>query len=598
MAVLLEKLGGPDGIERLSIEVHRREMKHPALKQFFLRNPAKLMTIAVAFARVAVEMLGGPKARDSIDDLEDLHGFMNIADYHYDQMIHTFSEVFQAHSFSDDLWADFLVSVLEPGRRFITGGFKERLQRATAHGLHSLASKVTEDWQDLAKDVERSAFRLPILTDRFPKAAFGQRTAELGQGLRRACMDRDGSGLLGFLAGVDDEGFDRFSGLVITCLSIHGVEDEELELVNARIEESRWTARGLAQVAEPVAEPSPAELQAAALAEDIGRILPQLTEMVAKAGGGDDVWQTLRQAVEIQLQQGHMPPPPSSAAAPAAAQPVEEFEPWVERIVDKTLNLAYEDPRLKFLMEQLPKRARKNKARRMVQTLMSTANNEPSMEHSDVRAIHENLNFQRWHLDAFIQCMEAAVRSEISPHHTPADQLAVQRGQMCVDALRQYDMTLMEPGADRKQAAAVRHEQSLEDGCSGREGLFLRLGGVEGLETVTKSWVKQLTTDKRVAGYFAKVADVKRLRQVSNRISDYLIGFLDGPMAYQGPALEEIHARLDIGVDDYLFDSVWDNLRKALVVANADPEAMDDLLGLGEELRHKIVLTRLSKRRF
>lgn len=102
--------------------------------------------------------------------------------------------------------------------------------------------------------------------------------------------------------------------------------------------------------------------------------------------------------------------------------------------------------------------------------------------------------------------------------------------------------------------------------------LYLQLGGVEGIETVSRAMLQRMSTDPRTKRTF----DGINLRTLSASLAAHLCKVADGPCVYEGETMRNAHADLGLGGSE--FETVVQFLRDELDRAGVSQGAKNELL--------------------
>lgn len=102
--------------------------------------------------------------------------------------------------------------------------------------------------------------------------------------------------------------------------------------------------------------------------------------------------------------------------------------------------------------------------------------------------------------------------------------------------------------------------------------LYLQLGGVEGIETVSRAMLQRMSTDPRTKRTF----DGINLRTLSASLAAHLCKVADGPCLYEGETMRNAHADLGLGGSE--FETVVQFLRDELDRAGVSQGAKNELL--------------------
>lgn len=115
--------------------------------------------------------------------------------------------------------------------------------------------------------------------------------------------------------------------------------------------------------------------------------------------------------------------------------------------------------------------------------------------------------------------------------------------------------------------------------------LYEQLGGVEGIESISRSMIQRMATDPRTRRTF----DGINLRTISASLAAYLCKLADGPCVYEGETMRNAHADLKLGGSE--FDTTVQILRDELDQAGVSEGAKNELLRRLAPSRHDMVST-------
>ncbi len=102
--------------------------------------------------------------------------------------------------------------------------------------------------------------------------------------------------------------------------------------------------------------------------------------------------------------------------------------------------------------------------------------------------------------------------------------------------------------------------------------LYQQLGGVEGIEAVSRAMLQRMSTDPRTKRTF----DGINLRTLSASLAAHLCKVADGPCVYEGETMRNAHADLGLGGSE--FETVVQILREELDRAGISQGAKNELL--------------------
>lgn len=102
--------------------------------------------------------------------------------------------------------------------------------------------------------------------------------------------------------------------------------------------------------------------------------------------------------------------------------------------------------------------------------------------------------------------------------------------------------------------------------------LYQQLGGVQGIESISRAALQRMATDPRTKRTF----DGINLRTLSASLASYLCKVADGPCVYEGETMRKSHA--DLGLGGAEFEATVQILRDELDRAGVSQGAKNELL--------------------
>lgn len=102
--------------------------------------------------------------------------------------------------------------------------------------------------------------------------------------------------------------------------------------------------------------------------------------------------------------------------------------------------------------------------------------------------------------------------------------------------------------------------------------LYLQLGGVKGIESVTTALLQRMSTDPRTQRTF----DGVKMPALTESLSKHLCKVADGPCVYEGETMRNAHA--DLALTGSEFDVTVQMLREELDRAGVSASAKNELL--------------------
>ena len=115
------------------------------------------------------------------------------------------------------------------------------------------------------------------------------------------------------------------------------------------------------------------------------------------------------------------------------------------------------------------------------------------------------------------------------------------------------------------------------------KSLYDRLGGPEGINALTESWVARVGGDERANKKFVRT-DIARLKK---EVVDQLCEATGGPCTYTGRSMKDTHAGMKTTAGE--FDVVMQHLRATLDELKISKVEQDELVDLLMPMRDDIV---------
>jgi hemoglobin len=116
--------------------------------------------------------------------------------------------------------------------------------------------------------------------------------------------------------------------------------------------------------------------------------------------------------------------------------------------------------------------------------------------------------------------------------------------------------------------------------------LYDRLGGKDGVQAIVETFVGNVTADKRVSRFFAKVTGPK-LDHFKEMLADQICEATDGGCKYTGKSMKEAHAGM--GISTAQFTAVMEDFTFALEEKQVAKEDEQALFGKLDALKDDIV---------
>lgn len=119
------------------------------------------------------------------------------------------------------------------------------------------------------------------------------------------------------------------------------------------------------------------------------------------------------------------------------------------------------------------------------------------------------------------------------------------------------------------------------------DSLYRALGGLEGIDAFTAEFVRRITTDPRVAGFFAEGNRRASLERIHEKFVEQLCMESGGPCGYTGDPMELVHRNLDISAAE--FNAVVEILDDAMTATGVPLGARNRLIARLAPMRSDIV---------
>jgi hemoglobin len=120
-------------------------------------------------------------------------------------------------------------------------------------------------------------------------------------------------------------------------------------------------------------------------------------------------------------------------------------------------------------------------------------------------------------------------------------------------------------------------------GATPNATLYERLGGQEGIETITEAMLVRSADDPRIRDDFAE-ADIVHLHA---RLSEHLCSLTGGPCTYGGRDMKAAHGGL--GLTEADFNALVENLVDAMTARGVPVSAQNELLAILAPMRGEII---------
>jgi hemoglobin len=116
--------------------------------------------------------------------------------------------------------------------------------------------------------------------------------------------------------------------------------------------------------------------------------------------------------------------------------------------------------------------------------------------------------------------------------------------------------------------------------------LYRRLGGYDGIASVTDSFLARIKADTAINTYFAKL-DPVQINRVRQNVVDQLCAASGGPCLYVGKSMRDAHASLRITRD--VFDRFVADFEATMTSLNVKDREKTDVLAALRSMRGDVV---------
>jgi len=516
---LFESLGGESNIAKIIEASYEKALKDDRVRSFFEKNKAKVASIKKKMTQFLCGVTGGNSNYD-VADMRVNHNAMNITDFHFDAFVEVISDVCSNDlKIAKNLLKD-LLKLLQPCRADITTGFTVRTEMAK----RSLEKGKDQLFQRLGK-AEGLKKLIDVLyeimlNDARIKTFLEGKVAKIKLGQTIFLTE--------FLGGPK-----TYKG-------------RELPKIHATVGVTDYHFDAF-----------------------LSDFFKAMTGMGLDEALMDEVLVTVES-----LRQGVLGR--SQTAEDLAKSTVKNGKPLIERlggdmnletIIETMYDKSTEDTRTKFFFEK-PKAKQRQIRSKMYQYLCGQFGGPVQYNAANLRPAHLNMNITDYHFDAVAERFAEACRELDVPHDDIEDAVVV------LNKIR----------ADITTGCTVRMELAMKKNKKdGKDQLYKRIGGSEGVETIMARAYECIERDKRINMFF----EGSKLQAIRVSQTEYITGVLGGPATYKGPCLEDVHATL--AINDYHLDCFLQNMQKGMRDTGADQETVDECTVLLEKQRRKIM---------
>uniref|UniRef100_A0A7S4GMC9 Uncharacterized protein n=1 Tax=Oxyrrhis marina TaxID=2969 RepID=A0A7S4GMC9_OXYMA len=182
---------------------------------------------------------------------------------------------------------------------------------------------------------------------------------------------------------------------------------------------------------------------------------------------------------------------------------------------------------------------------------------------NNIKPAHYHMNITDYHFDALLDVFQASML-ELGVHP---------------DATKDAIAACGKIRKDVTTGCTVRMELAQKNMEKGKDGLFKRMGGEEGIAQFMDRVYDLIQVDNRIKSWFAG----KNYQAIKEGQRVYLTELLGGPKIYKGKDLVEIHKGMNLS--DYEFDCFLANCEKAMSGLGIEDETIDEAIVSMEPVR-------------
>ncbi|KAF4664269.1 hypothetical protein FOZ61_000997 [Perkinsus olseni] len=239
----------------------------------------------------------------------------------------------------------------------------------------------------------------------------------------------------------------------------------------------------------------------------------------------------------------------------------------LEALVENMYERAKEDSRVRYFLEK-GKAKQKQIRMKMYQYLSGAFGGPVQYDAKLLKPAHYFMNITNYHFDALCDSLVEAAK-DIGVDSTTLDDVF-----LVVNRTR----------SDITTGCMVRMEIAKQEGeKGGRERLFEKLGGQEGIEAFIVRLYECVERDKRINAFF----EGSKLKSIKKAQSAYITMVLGGPSRYRGRDLKELHSVL--AITDYHFDCFMQQIGRSLRDIGATNDVVDDAVVRLERIRREVL---------
>ncbi|KAF4656433.1 hypothetical protein FOL47_008915 [Perkinsus chesapeaki] len=519
---LFDRLGGGQVLSTFVSKAYDKAIEDPRLRSLLEKNKARITTIKDRMTQYIALLIGGPSKYDA-KELRPAHYGLNVNDRHFDAMLGIMLGVLIVDMGIDRRFAREVMKALQPVRTDVTIGCTVRMQlakeRIDAGKEHLFIGSRLGKEEGITKLVNEVVDQ--AATDPRIKSFFAiPQFDRVKQNIGRYIL-----GLLG--------GPQTYEGKGLFQIHEHlGVNDYHFDAFLTNFHKALI---------------------------DTG-VSPELV---------DEVYVSLEQirqgVLGVKEDEFHL----EMKGKDDDKTLVDRLggDQSLEALVEDMYDRAKADTRVRYFFEK-GKAKQKQIRMKMYQYLSGAFGGPVQYDPRQLRPAHYLMNITNYHFDAVCESLVEASK------------------EIGVDSITLDDVFLVvnRTRSDITTGCMVRMEVAQKEyDKEGKQKLFEKLGGHEGLESFITRLYECIERDKRINGFF----EGSKLKFIKQAQSAYITMVLGGPTEYKGRNLESLHSVL--AVTDYHFDCFMQQVGRSFRDLGIGEEAIDEAVVRLESIRPMVL---------
>ena len=232
----------------------------------------------------------------------------------------------------------------------------------------------------------------------------------------------------------------------------------------------------------------------------------------------------------------------------------------INKTVEQLFEVIFNDPRIRQFFEKVDKDKLKNGQAVFMTELLG---GPKVYKGQDIGGMHKSLGVTDYHFDAFLNDVSRALLGAGKPESL-IDEVLITLEPIRAEVLGRDTSPASLPGVMR-------------DGKT----LMERVGGDMAVESLMESAYDKACDDARVKYFFDKPK--QKIRQIKQRMYQYLSGAYGGPVQYDASQLKGVH--LNMNLTDYHFDAFLESFVTSAREMNIEGDALEDAMTVMNRVR-------------